>query len=62
MQPTTNGAVKLIRVDTTDEEGANEVVLTNGASQPNLSGITMTLKEVRKYSLVEETPEMDVDY
>jgi len=62
LQPTTNGAVRMVRVDTTGEEGANEVVLINGASQPNLSGITMTLKEVRKYALFEETPDEDMDY
>lgn len=62
MQPTTDGAVRLVRVDGGEWEGDNVITLKKGESQPNLSGITMTLKEVRKYSLVEDTPDSDLDY
>ena len=62
MQPTTDGAVRLVRVDGGEWEDDNVITLKKGESQPNLSGITMTLKEVRKYSLAEDTPDSDLDY
>jgi|GEM_PF-2166164 len=65
LEPSTSGAVKLVQVDGSGEWSDSEggvLVLKNGESQPNILGTTITLKEVRKYSLVEETPDADMDY
>ena len=65
LEPSASGAVKLVQVDGSGEWSDSEggvLVLKNGESQSNILGTTITVKEVRKISLVEETSDEDVDY